>query len=101
MTDEELIAFVREFRDGMLNGRQSEGLCAAVCWPLEALLSLYGVECRSIETDLTHLDDCEAANHIWIKLADGRALDPTIDQFGEAYPDVYLGKPLDIHGAPQ
>ena len=32
-------------------------------------------------------------NHIWIRLADGRVLDPTADQFGD-YPPVYLGDPL-------
>ena len=77
MTDEELIAFVREFREGILNGRSSEGMCAAVCWPLVVLLNLYGVQCESVETDLSQRDDCEPGNHIWIKLSDGRALDPT------------------------
>jgi hypothetical protein len=37
-------------------------------------------------------------NHFWLKLKDGRALDPTIDQFktydGWRLPPVYLGPPL-------
>lgn len=99
ISDEELVAIAREFRNGVLDGQSSEGWCAAICWPLEALLALqYGIQCNSVETELTHLDDCEASNYIWLQLSDGRALDPTIDQFGETYPDVYLGKPLDIHG---
>ena len=99
MSDEELVTLAREFREGILDGRSSDGLCAYVCLPLGGLLRFYGVECQEVETDLTHLDDCEAANHIWIRLADGGVLDPTIDQFGEVYPDVYLGIPLGIHGA--
>lgn len=35
-------------------------------------------------------------NHIWILLEDGRALDPTADQFGN-YPEIYLGERLHLH----
>jgi hypothetical protein len=41
-------------------------------------------------------------NHVWIKLTDGRALDPTADQFNVLFPamkmpPVYLGPPQSIH----
>ena len=91
MTDKQLIRLVRSFRKGILGGRSSALMCAAVCWPLASLLELNGVRCEAVETELEHI------NHVWIKLADGRALDPTADQFG-TLPDVYLGPPLAIHG---
>lgn len=89
MKDRALIKFAREFREGILDGGPSDMMCAAVCWPLVTLLNMHGVKCRSVESDLGEL------NHIWIKLDDGRALDPTIDQFNylfdEKWPRVYLG----------
>lgn len=96
MTDAELIEFAAEFREGILNGRPSNWMCAAVCWPLATLLNMHGVECEAVESDLGDL------NHVWIRLADGRALDPTADQFNILFPHydlppVYLGKPRDIH----
>lgn len=96
MNDRDLIQFATEFREGILGGRPSAWTCAMVCWPLVPLLNMQGVKCEAVESDLSHL------NHIWIRLADGRALDPTADQFndlfpGYALPPVYLGEPLDIH----
>jgi hypothetical protein len=98
MTDKQLVQFSRSFRKGLLGKRSSNMMCAAVCWPLAGLLHAHGVKCETVESDLGHM------NHIWIKLADGRALDPTADQFNsygfndiEKLPDVYLGKPLPIH----
>lgn len=92
MTDTELIEFATEFRDGILEGRPSALMCAAVCWPMEALLNMSGVDCRSVSADF------EDYNHVWIRLADGRVLDPTADQFNEhfglALPAVYLGEPV-------
>lgn len=98
MTDAELIEFASEFRAGILDGRPSDWMCGIVCWPLSTLLGMHGVENETVETDLGH------CNHIWIKLADGRALDPTADQFNRLFPDmkmpvVYLGEPCAIHGA--
>lgn len=96
MTDAELIDFATEFRDGILGGQSSQWMCAAVSWPLASLLRCSGVECDTVESDL---GEC---NHIWIKLADGRALDPTSDQFNiwfphKNYPPVYLGEPMELH----
>lgn len=97
MTDAELIEFAQEFRDGILNGRDSAWMCAAICWPLGSLLTLlHGIEVEYIESDLGH------CNHVWLRLEDGRALDPTADQFNAMfpnlnYPPVYLGPPAEIH----
>lgn len=99
MKDADLIRFATDFRDGVLDGQPSSLMCAAVSWPLAALLRCHGVECETIETK-----DVETAfgtvNHIWIRLADGRALDATADQFGD-YPPVYLGQPTEVHGEPR
>lgn len=91
MTDAELIQFAADFRDGILQGRSSRLMCAAVSWPLASLLRCYGIKCETVETAT---DD---RNHVWIRLADGRALDPTADQFGPQYPPVYLGPPNELH----
>ena len=96
MDDKELVEFASDFRESILNGRSSDLMCAAVCWPMETLLNLYGVECRSITTHEAVTRN-GPSNHVWIKLADGRALDPTADQFGDEYPPVYLGPALAFH----
>ncbi|MDP3940648.1 MAG: hypothetical protein Q8R92_21245 [Deltaproteobacteria bacterium] len=99
MADDELIAFAKEFRDGILDGNPPWMMCAAVCWPLAGLLRFHGIECECIESDLGEF------NHIWICLADGRALDPTGDQFNDygftPMPPVYLGEPLPMHPTPE
>jgi hypothetical protein len=33
-------------------------------------------------------------NHVWLRLSDGRALDPSADQFRLGLPPVYLGERL-------
>ena len=96
-SDEWLIWFATEFREGILDGTPSNRMCAAVCWPLSGLLRMHGIENEAIETDLGQ------CNHIWLRLADGRALDPTADQFNDIsidkLPPVYLGPRCLIHGA--
>lgn len=99
MTDRQLVRFAAGFREGILDGGPSDMMCAAVCWPLVTLLNMHGVKCeatesRGIETSFG------TSNHIWIRLADGRALDPTADQFSSKarqYPPIYLGEPTEIH----
>lgn len=95
MTDAELIEFATEFREGILDGSPSKMKCAMVCWPLAGMLAFYGVECETVESDLGEM------NHIWLRLKDGRALDPTLDQFNflfnENWPPVYLGPPTKYH----
>lgn len=98
MADEDLIEFATEFREGILGGASPLLRCAMVCWPLSTLLRMHGVANESVDSDLGDM------NHVWLRLADGRALDPTADQFnvwypGRNLPSVYLGPPLDIHGA--
>ena len=99
MTDAELIEFTQEFRAGILDGGESKSMCAAICWPLVTLLNIHGVKAETVESDLS---EC---NHIWIRLADGRVLDPTADQFNWLFPDlamppVYLGPPVKLHPNP-
>lgn len=91
MTDPELIDFAIEFRKGILDGRASWGMCFAVSAPLATLLRLHGVDGELEESAVG------VSNHFWIRLADGRVLDPTADQFDEALPPVYLGPPTKIH----
>lgn len=96
MTDAELIDIATEVRQGIIGDGDSAWQCAKVSWPLAGYLRFLGIECECVESDLGH------CNHIWIRLADGRALDPTADQFNALFPDlglppVYLGKPVAIH----
>ncbi len=98
MTDRQLKSVARQFRKGILHNRASAMFCYMVCAPLAGMLeSVYGLKCELEEGDF---GDC---NHVWIKLADGRILDPTADQFNSTnhadapLPEVYLGKPTAIH----
>lgn len=94
MTDDELIEFVTEFRTGLLNGGSSAMACGMVCHPLVTLLNMSGVRCE-IATTLAIRTDYGTCNHVWIALADGRALDPNADQFNDetrTLPPVYLGR---------
>lgn len=99
MSDAALVRFATEFRAGILNGESAQWMCFAVCAPLQSLLRLYGVESELVEGDLG------ACNHYWLRLSDGRVLDPTADQFNHwngvaALPPVYLGPPTDCHRNP-
>lgn len=95
MSDAELIEFAREFRDGIIDGGLPTLMCFAVCAPLVTLLNLHGVNAKLVESDL------EWCNHFWLRLEDGRALDPTADQFnyldGAKLPAIYLGAPTKYH----
>lgn len=98
LTDAKLIEIATEFREGLLDGGSSDGLCAAMSWALAGYLTaLCGVDCEVVESDL-YDSPYEWENHIWIRLPDGRCLDATADQFPDM-PPVYLGPPLDMHGA--
>jgi hypothetical protein len=91
MTDKQLVEFARAFREGMLDGKRSNYMCFAICAPLAALFPVHGQPVELQEGDLGDI------NHVWLRLPDGRVLDPTADQFGADYPPVYLGEPRDIH----
>jgi len=95
MTDRQLVRFASEFRAGILDGDPPNWMCFAICAPLSSLLAMHGVPNEVVESDLGEF------NHFWLRLADGRALDPTADQFNHLFatdrPAVYLGPPLDLH----
>lgn len=92
MTDADLLECATGFRDGILDGSASYLMCAAVSWPLAGFLRFSGVDC---DTEARDIEGYGAANHTWIRLADGRVLDPTADQFDDLdLPPVYLGKPI-------
>lgn len=84
------------FREGILNGRQGNLMCFAVCAPLSGFLSAaYGIDTSVVEADFGFV------NHCWLRLGDGSILDPTADQFRGRLawgvqmspgPAVYLGK---------
>lgn len=90
MSDDELKSYVRAFREGILEGRKSNRMCFMIVAPLATLLSMEGLLVRVVEGETKDGDQ-----HYWMELPDGSVLDPTLDQFGEAFPDVYLGPRLD------
>lgn len=93
MTDADLIECATEFREGMLGEGASTMMCAAVCWPLAGFLRFSGVDCETEDREIA--DEGYPANHVWLRLADGRVLDPTADQFPAlGLPAIYLGKPV-------
>jgi hypothetical protein len=97
MDDKELKKFARGFRKGILGDRSSAGYCFMVCSPLVSLLHLNGVEGELVSSNVEVATGSPFVEHYWIKLADGRALDPTFDQFDTTKTTVYLGKPTEFH----
>lgn len=102
MNDAELREFAWEFRTGILGEKGSpEGMCFAVSAPLAGLLSACGVEAELVESDLSAHPSSVWYEHVWIRLADGRVLDPTFDQFCSEEPvPVYIGEPTEFHQSP-
>jgi hypothetical protein len=88
MTDAELLRFVIAFRAGLLGRRASTQTCFMLCAPLSTSLTMHGVPNTLVEVWLGR------QNHVWLRLSDGRALDPSADQFNAGLPPVYLGPPL-------
>lgn len=99
MTDDDLVAFAWDFRVGLMGEKGSpEGMCFAVSAPLASLLCVSGVEAELVASDHSDNPDSVWYEHYWIKLADGRVLDPTFDQFCSEEPvPIYLGKPTEFH----
>jgi hypothetical protein len=90
MTDKKLVRFAAEFRSGLLSGRPPDGMCAAVCFPLATLLQVtLGVNVWCEEIIFSEGGPLGVSNHVFLRLGDGRVLDPTADQFG--LDPVYLG----------
>jgi hypothetical protein len=95
MIDKHLKQIVTAFRNGILNGRASRGMCFAVSWPLQGYLSAIGVETEIVEGEV----DPYPTNHFWLALNDGRIIDATANQFNEPLmpskrrmPKVYIGE---------
>jgi hypothetical protein len=91
-SDKSLHRIALEFRRDVLGKRQSNEMCFAICAPLATLLTLYGYDVTLIEGWVS----VYTINHFWLRLNDGRILDPTADQFrkpnGAKMPKVYLGE---------
>ncbi len=77
------------FRRGLIKKREGDMMCAIVCYPLSGYLSILGERTEIVEVSLRY------SNHVFLRLSDGRVLDPTADQFGG--PKVYIGPPLWYH----
>ena len=93
MTDKELLRFVTSFRFGMLGHKKGSKYCYMVCLPLVSLLKYEGVDVELIEGDVCYYRYW--IGHYWLRLKDGRIIDPTAEQFEtdkRPMPRVYLGK---------
>ena len=90
MTHAALKRLVRAFRDGILDGKDPEGQCFTVSWPLETYLRMSSIPCKLIK-GATH-----DSYHVWLELQDGTIIDATASQFrrpnGRAMPLVYVGE---------
>lgn len=96
ISDKKLTTFCREFRKGLLGRMSSKGKCAMLSWALHGYLSsAMGLDTKVYKGDVGNW------NHLWLVMPDGRVIDCTADQFNpknkRKYPQVYIGKPLDIH----
>ena len=89
MNDRELQRICTSFRRGLIKQREGDMMCAVVCYPLQGYLSILGQSSQVEEVGLKY------SNHVFLRLPDGRVLDPTADQFGG--PKVYIGQPLWYH----
>jgi hypothetical protein len=89
MTDAKIKQCAKGFRTGLIGKREGDMMCAMVCYPLAGWLGMMGVHTEIEEVML------QRSNHVFLRLSDGRVLDPTADQFGG--PKVYIGEPLWFH----
>lgn len=89
-TDAELLKIATDFRDGLIGRKNGAGYCFMVCAPLAGLLDNLGMGPVDLRESIVKING-GSTNHVWIRLPDGRVLDPTADQF-DLVP-VYLGKP--------
>lgn len=99
MTDCDLYNIAYDFRVGLLGEGSPEGHCFTVSAPLSSLLrGIYGIDCELVSTDHSENPNSCWYEHYWIKLPDGRVLDPTFDQFcSEEVVPVYIGPPTEFH----
>jgi hypothetical protein len=85
------------FRRGILGKRSSDMMCYAICAPLQGYLRMIGHDTEIVKGRLKPTKRVEwLIDHYWLKLPDGRILDPTADQFnapdGGQMPKVYIGE---------
>jgi hypothetical protein len=101
MNDEEIIKLVTSFRKGVLGKKSPYMNCHIVSLPLQGYLSIIGIN-TNIEVGTINIKGFYG-NHVWLKLEDGRIVDPTASQFnkfGQDMPDVYLGEKPEWYLAP-
>jgi hypothetical protein len=100
MTDDELIIECMSFREGLIGKNASpEGMCFAVSAPLSSYLRVaHGLDVELVKSDHEKNPASQWYEHYWIKLPDGRVLDPTFDQFCSEEPvPIYIGNPTEFH----
>lgn len=94
MLDKELHKIVAGFTKGLLGNWTTESKCFMVSYPLQGYLSFLGIECELVKGEVN--TPKAWWGHFWVKLKDGRIIDPTIEQFN--YPEdkpfkgVYIGE---------
>lgn len=95
MTKNDLREICEAFRDGFLEGRPSNGMCAALSWGLHGFLS-YVCQFQTF----VYESEVGEWNHIYLQAPNGWVIDVTADQFNDEdrnFPKVHIGEPLDIH----
>jgi hypothetical protein len=96
---EDLHLIAARVRKRILGRKPSRDQCFVVCSSLQGTLLALGYDPTLVVGEINGEHD-----HIWLRLPDGRILDPTADQFktptGEPMPAVYLG-PLPTWYAPE
>ncbi len=93
--DVEVLQYATQFRHAIIGDGDSTQMCAAISGPLASAFAIKGIPALVMESDLG------ICNHVFLRLADGRILDPTADQFNwcssQSLPGVYLGPETAIH----
>lgn len=94
-SDKDVLSIARGFRRGMLSGETPEMKCFMVTAPLLGYLQFMGIRAEMHEGSVWLENANEIWQHFWIKLPDGRILDPTASQFNgkskRKMPVVYIG----------
>lgn len=94
MKDKDLIRTIQSFTRGILGKRKPNGMCLAVCAPLQSFLLMGECYTKLVEGEI-HING-DLWNHFWLELKDGRVIDPTASQFkkpdGSGMPKVFIGE---------
>lgn len=89
--DKRLLNIVKQFTKGILNKSSSSQKCYMVCVPLHSYLLFCGYENQLTEGEVE--TENIVYGHWWLKLRDGRIIDPTADQLeGVNMPPIYFGE---------